>query len=69
MKTLTLQMLSIILIASVTSRCGSETANAVGEHSLLCEYVGVSEDFNRCENREVVCYSNNGNGLSCKWKE
>ena len=29
----------------------------------------VLDTINRCENREVVCYSSNGNSLQCKFKE
>ncbi len=52
--------------ALIFQGCGS--VQATTPRNMICEYVGgVPMDFHRCENSEVVCYTN-GDGLSCKWK-
>lgn len=60
----------ILLIAISFIQCGSsETAKATAPIELHCEFVssGGNMNYQRCENQEVICYSNDS-GLSCKWK-
>lgn len=48
-----------------TSGCSTE-AKAAEELAITCKIL-YAWDFKRCENSEVICYTNES-GLSCKWK-
>ncbi len=48
------------------ARCGTD-AKASEPADIECKILNAW-DFKRCENAEVVCYSNT-DGMSCKFKE
>ncbi len=55
-----------IFILAVTPSCGSNSTEARprNPHKVNCNYVG--NGIQRCENNEVVCYSNGAyGGISC----
>lgn len=60
-----LRILSFVTI-SLIKGCSSEL-NASDPADIECKILNAWE-FKRCENAEVICYTND-NGLSCKWKE
>lgn len=55
---------SVCIISAI--RCGSQPAKAGEKPSITCDYV-LGWNFKRCENQEVICYTNDV-GLSC-WKK
>jgi hypothetical protein len=63
MKILTL---CIMIFGFINQSCG-EKAKATEQATIICSVVYGSNNFERCENTEVICYMN-GEGLSCKWK-
>lgn len=46
--------------------CGGSILRATEPADIECKFLN-SWDFKRCENAEVICYTNE-QGLSCKWK-
>lgn len=62
-------IISIILmpIGMMMSSCGLQSAKALEPAEIECKILNAW-DFKRCENAEVICYTND-NGLSCKWKK
>lgn len=54
------------IIANGLIGCSTE-AKASEEPDIQCKILNAW-DFKRCENSEVICYTNK-DGLSCKWKE
>lgn len=62
---LTMFTLSLLLAFGATA-CGSSQLGATEPSDIECKILNAW-DFKRCENKEVVCYTNE-QGLSCKWK-
>jgi hypothetical protein len=63
-----LGIIAIFIASLFPNSCGSApTAKAASDDiDISCKFLD-SWDFKRCENEEVICYTNE-NGLSCKWK-
>lgn len=62
-----MNFLSLVLIASILFIKGCSSDIKASEPTRIeCEFLNTWE-FKRCENKEVICYTND-TGLSCKWK-
>lgn len=55
----------ILIVLNFLNACGIE-ARSSDPPQIECKILN-NWDFKRCENSEVICYTNN-DGLSCKWK-
>lgn len=60
-----LRILAFVSI-SLVKACSSDV-RASDPSDIECKILNAW-DFKRCENSEVICYTNK-QGLSCKWKE
>jgi len=61
-----MRLLILLILLKLLSSCGFSEAKASDPPQIECKILNAW-DFKRCENSEVVCYTNN-EGLSCKWK-
>lgn len=59
------RVLSIVTTCVSLYSCGSKS-KAADPADIECMILNAW-DFQRCENSEVICYTNE-KGLSCKWK-
>lgn len=57
----------IFILILIMVNCGSETTAKEELNHISCTYLDAW-DFKRCENKEVICYTNEI-GLSCKFKD
>lgn len=61
---------SIILIVGIVSFIimGSTTTPDNTPYKINCSVVNSKINIKRCENHEVVCYTNGFRSISCKFK-
>lgn len=60
-----MKIIFLLIALSFLRACGTE-ARASETPQIECKILN-NWDFKRCENSEVICYTND-EGLSCKWK-